>query len=80
VFDYSFFVEIPSSLKIGNWFFVADDFSSNSSNSHPLSDFIPYHTYKIKDKSIKKPPEKRRHQRISLIVPHKEQKSPFPLN
>jgi len=36
---------------------VAADFSSNSSNSHPLSDFITYHKYKIKEKSTatKKP-------------------------
>jgi len=32
-------------------FFVADDFPSVSSNSYPLSHFLTYHTYKIKDKS-----------------------------
>jgi len=30
-------------------FFITADFHSNSSNSHPLSDFIVYRKYKIKD-------------------------------
>jgi len=44
---------------------VAADFSSNSPNFRPLSHFITYHKYKIKDKSTKKP-FLSRHRELSL--------------
>jgi len=36
-------------------FSVVADFPSISLNFHPLSDFITYHSYKIKDKSTRNP-------------------------